>query len=147
MHIREIPDRMSELERYNRDYEAQHFRYAQTNGRIGSLTRDLLLGFYLPRFLIPMGRPVVNAGVANFTKQFAGHAAPHNVTVNCVHPGSTVTERLHQSFVRQARDAGVDLAEIEARNTASIPDRKQPLSVASTARIPAPESMFRKGRG
>ena len=33
---------------------------------------------------------IVNAGVANFTKQFSGHVAPHNITVNCVHPGSTV---------------------------------------------------------
>jgi len=61
MHIREIPDEMPELERYNQDYEERHFRYAESNRRIGSVTRDLLLGFYLPRLLIPIGRPAVHA--------------------------------------------------------------------------------------
>lgn len=61
MHIRDIPDDLSQFERYNRNYEAQHFRYANTNQRIATLTRDLLLSFYLPRLLIPVGRPVVHA--------------------------------------------------------------------------------------
>ena len=61
MNVQNIPNEISEFERYNRDYEAQHFRYADTNQRTGAVTRDLLLGFYLPRFLIPLGRPVVHA--------------------------------------------------------------------------------------
>jgi len=76
MHIREIPDRMSELERYNRDYEAQHFRYAETNRRIGSATRDLLLGFYLPRLLVPLGRPVVHALMDEPLLQAMGFSRP-----------------------------------------------------------------------
>ena len=43
---------------------------------------------------------IVNAGVANFTKQFAGHVAPYNITVNCVHPGTTVTDRMRAGFER-----------------------------------------------
>jgi hypothetical protein len=61
MRIRDVPDDILEFERYNRDYEARHFSYADTNQRIGGATRDLLLGFYLPRLLIPLGRPVVHA--------------------------------------------------------------------------------------
>lgn len=61
MHIRDIPDDITEFERYNRDYEGQHFSYADTNHRIGCITRDLLLGFYLPRRLIPLGQPIVHA--------------------------------------------------------------------------------------
>lgn len=61
MHIRDIPEDIREFERYNRNYEAQHFGYADTNQRIGSITRDLLLGFYLPRRIIPLGRPIVHA--------------------------------------------------------------------------------------
>ena len=64
---------------------------------------------------------VVNAGVANFTKQFAGHAAAHGVTVNCVHPGFTVTERMRSIFERQARDDGVSVDEIAEARTGEIP--------------------------
>ena len=64
---------------------------------------------------------VVNAGVANFTKQFSGHVAPHNITVNCVHPGHTVTERMMNIFNRRANDSGVTLAEIEAETINNIP--------------------------
>ena len=44
------------------------------------------------------------ANAANFTKQFANYAAQYNITVNCVHPGYTATERLHRSLnVKQKR--------------------------------------------
>ncbi|WP_234822798.1 oxygenase MpaB family protein [Palleronia aestuarii] len=61
MGIADIPHDLDEMERYNVAYEAQHFRYADTNRRIGEATRDLLLGFYLPRRLVPIGRPAVHA--------------------------------------------------------------------------------------
>ncbi len=64
---------------------------------------------------------IVNAGVSNFTKQFANHVAADNITVNCVHPGTTATDRMLQGFTRQARDAGVSVAEIEARQISRIP--------------------------
>lgn len=76
MHIGEIPDQMSELECYNRDYEAQHFKYAETNRHIGSVTRDLLLRFYLPRFLMPLGRPVVHALMDEPLLQAMGFSRP-----------------------------------------------------------------------
>jgi len=47
--------------RWNTRYEAANFRFADTNRRIGGATRDLLLGFYLPRRLVRIGRPVVHA--------------------------------------------------------------------------------------
>jgi len=61
MGIREIPLSLDELTRLNVDYEAAHFRYADTNRRIGSITRDMLIGFYLPRPLVRFGRPAVHA--------------------------------------------------------------------------------------
>ncbi len=64
---------------------------------------------------------VVNAGVANFTKQFADFVGPHNITVNCVHPGTTATDRMREGFERYARDAGVAVAEIEKQRLADIP--------------------------
>ncbi|MCP5157176.1 MAG: SDR family oxidoreductase [Ectothiorhodospiraceae bacterium] len=64
---------------------------------------------------------VVNAGVANFTKHFAHHAAKHAVTVNCVHPGYTVTERVQQIFEREAKELGTDVDAVVTRRTAEIP--------------------------
>ncbi|MCB1547214.1 MAG: SDR family oxidoreductase [Hyphomicrobiaceae bacterium] len=64
---------------------------------------------------------VVNAGVSNFTKQLANQVGPFNVTVNCVHPGYTATERMMQNFHRRARDAGVSVEEISKETIAEIP--------------------------
>lgn len=77
---------------------------------------------------------VVNAGVANFTKQFAGYAASSNVTVNCVHPGYTATERVQQIFEREAKESGDDVASVIARRTADIPlgSLVQPEDIAAT---------------
>ncbi|WOI58267.1 oxygenase MpaB family protein [Palleronia sp. LCG004] len=61
MGIDDIPDRLDEMVALNEAHEAERFRFARTNHRIGAATRDLLLGFYLPRGLIPIGRPVVHA--------------------------------------------------------------------------------------
>jgi len=76
---------------------------------------------------------VVNAGVANFTKQFAGYAARHNVTVNCVHPGYTATERVMQVFEREAQESNTDIDTVIAKRTRDIPLGKliRPEDIAS----------------
>ena len=60
MHIQDIPETYQELERYNLDYERQHFRYSDTNRRIGEATRDLFLSWF-PSFLRPLLKPFVYA--------------------------------------------------------------------------------------
>jgi 3-oxoacyl-[acyl-carrier protein] reductase len=82
-----------------------------------------------------MTNGVVNAGVANFTKQFAGYAAAGNVTVNCVHPGYTATERIMQMFESEAKDTATDLNTIIAKRTGDIPLGKlvQPEDIAAAA--------------
>ena len=76
---------------------------------------------------------VVNAGVANFTKQLAGHVAPDNITINCIHPGMTATDRMLGNFERRAKDAGVTVEEISAQTVARIPMGRliQPQDIAS----------------
>lgn len=59
--IEAIPDDFDEFERYNREYEYTHFRYADTNNRIGAATRDLILSFYMPKLLFPIARPFAHA--------------------------------------------------------------------------------------
>ena len=85
--------------------------------------RIVNVGGMTARIVAPfrMTNGVVNAGVANFTKQFSSYAAQHKVTVNCVHPGYTVTERIMQVFEREALEAGTSLDEVIARRTSDIP--------------------------
>lgn len=61
MGIRNIPDTYEKLEQFNIDYEAQHFRYAESNRRIGQATVNLMLGWLLPRWLYWLGEPFVYA--------------------------------------------------------------------------------------
>lgn len=97
--------------------------------------RIVNIGGMTARIVAPfrMTNGVVNAGVSNFTKQFSGYAARHNVTVNCVHPGYTVTERIMQVFEREAKESGADLDAVIAKRTADIPLGKliQPENLAS----------------
>jgi NAD(P)-dependent dehydrogenase (short-subunit alcohol dehydrogenase family) len=76
--------------------------------------RIVNVGGMTARIVAPlrMTNGVVNAGVANFTKQFAGYTGPHGVTVNCVHPGLTATERVMQIFAREAAEAGIGIEDI-----------------------------------
>ncbi len=61
MGIEDLPQSLEDFERFNRAYEAEHFRYSESNARIAKATMDLLLGFYLPRALWPLGRPLLRA--------------------------------------------------------------------------------------
>ena len=89
----------------------------QQSGRIVNI------GGMTARIVAPlrMTNGVTNAGVANFTKQFSSYAAKHNVTVNCIHPGYTATERVMQIFEKEALDAGSDVDSIMAKRTGEIP--------------------------
>jgi 3-oxoacyl-[acyl-carrier protein] reductase len=97
--------------------------------------RIVNIGGMTARIVAPlrMTNGVTNAGVANFTKQFSGFAARHSVTVNCVHPGYTATERVNMIFEREAKESGVDIDSIIAKRTADIPLGKliQPEDIAS----------------
>lgn len=101
----------------------------QNGGRIVNI------GGMTARIVAPlrMTNGVVNAGVANFTKQFAGYAARHNITVNCVHPGFTATERVTQIFEREAKETDTEIDAIIAKRTGDIPLGKliQPEDIAS----------------
>lgn len=97
--------------------------------------RIVNIGGMTARIVAPlrMTNGVVNAGVANFTKQFSSYAAASGITVNCVHPGYTATERIQQIFQQEARDSGESLADIVARRTEDIPLGKliQPADIAA----------------
>ena len=85
--------------------------------------RIVNVGGMTARIVAPlrMTNGVVNAGVANFTKQFANYAAQHNVTVNCVHPGYTATERVTQIFEREAQESNSSVEAVIRRRVSDIP--------------------------
>ena len=61
MNLKDVPQTLEEFERFNLNYEAKHFQYAASNRLIADKTIDLLLGFYLPKWLFGIGRPFVFA--------------------------------------------------------------------------------------
>lgn len=60
MGIKEIPKGFEAFERYNVDYEREHFRVAESNARIGQATLDLFLSWY-PKMIRPFVRPAMYA--------------------------------------------------------------------------------------
>jgi len=65
MNIRDLPEDLNIFEQFNLEYEKQHFRFAESNRIIGEATRDMFLGFYLPKPLRGAGKPVVYALMEN----------------------------------------------------------------------------------
>ncbi|MCB1742002.1 MAG: SDR family oxidoreductase [Gammaproteobacteria bacterium] len=76
---------------------------------------------------------VVNAGISNFTKQLSAQVGVDNITVNCVHPGFTATDRMMAGVRRRATDSGIGEADEIARMVGSIP----------LGRLVAPEDIAR----
>ena len=58
MGIKNLPGNMASFEEFFDNYEKNNFRRAETNEEISGYTLDLLLGFYLPRSLYFLGKPV-----------------------------------------------------------------------------------------
>ncbi|MGH8502162.1 MAG: oxygenase MpaB family protein [Gammaproteobacteria bacterium] len=60
MHIHSIPRDYHEFEQFNSDYERRHFRYTETNRRVGTATREMFAAWFpwLPR---PLVRRVIHA--------------------------------------------------------------------------------------
>ncbi len=76
MGITDLPESYEGFDALNRAYEAEHFRPAPSNAEIGNRTRDLLLSFYLPRWLVPLGRPAVHALCDRPLRRAMGFADP-----------------------------------------------------------------------
>jgi len=61
MNIKDIPTDYAVFERYNREYEARHFVYSDANARVAASTRDMFLGWFLPKPLHGLGAPLLYA--------------------------------------------------------------------------------------
>jgi hypothetical protein len=61
MNIKELPTDFSAFERYNREYEREHFRFSDANRRVGTATRDMFLGWFLPPWVRHWAAPAIHA--------------------------------------------------------------------------------------
>ncbi|WP_169306612.1 SDR family oxidoreductase [Cohnella pontilimi] len=64
---------------------------------------------------------LVNAAIVNAAKAASFELAPYGVTVNGVHPGSILTDRLHNVWTKSAERQGVPISEIRKREETGIP--------------------------
>jgi hypothetical protein len=55
MGIRELPASYAEFESYNVEYEERHYRYTETNRRVGTATLELFASWF-PKMLRPLVR-------------------------------------------------------------------------------------------
>jgi 3-oxoacyl-[acyl-carrier protein] reductase/bacilysin biosynthesis oxidoreductase BacG len=67
---------------------------------------------------------MVNAALVNFTRGISRELARHNVRINSISPGWTLTEQQRRVFEMQAAAKGVSIEEIEQREARGIPARR-----------------------
>ena len=77
MAIRDVPEDYAALERYYEEFAREHYRYAPANRALAVATRDLFLGWYLPKLLWPLGRPFVHAMMDDHLLDAVGLPHPH----------------------------------------------------------------------
>ena len=85
--------------------------------------RIINIGGMAARYSNPLtnSNGVTNASVSNMAKNLADQVATDGILVNCIHPGTTRTPRQDMILERQARDAGITVAEAADRAVAGIP--------------------------
>ena len=64
---------------------------------------------------------VTNSAVSNMAKNLSDAFASDGILVNCVHPGTTRTERQTRSLIARAEHASISVEEAERRAVAGIP--------------------------
>jgi uncharacterized protein (DUF2236 family) len=77
MAIKDLPEDYAAFERYYDDFAREHYRFAPENRALAVATRDLFLGWYLPKPLWPIGRPLVHAMMDDDLLAAVGLSRPH----------------------------------------------------------------------
>jgi ER-bound oxygenase mpaB/B'/Rubber oxygenase, catalytic domain len=84
MAITDLPEDYAAFERYYDDFARQHYRFAPENRALAVATRDLFLGWYLPKALWPIGRPLVHAMMDDDLLAAVGLPRPHPIVRRAV---------------------------------------------------------------
>lgn len=96
MGIKDLPDDYDAFERFNRDFEKEHFRYSPDNEAVAVATRNLMLSWVLPKWFWKMGAPFVHALIDDHLLAAVG-MKPAPVWLQKIVRGSV---RLRGRFVR-----------------------------------------------
>lgn len=83
MKIVDLPEDYETFERFNRDYERQHFRYTEANARVGGATVNLFAG-WAPRPVSPLVRTAIYALLDEPLIEAFGFPRPSPVTARLV---------------------------------------------------------------
>ena len=98
MAIHDVPDDYEGLERYYVEFARRNYRFAPENLALATATRDLFLGWYLPKVLWPLGRPFIHAMMDDQLLLAVGLPRPHPVirrlTEGAVRLRSRIVRRL-----------------------------------------------------
>jgi hypothetical protein len=76
MGIRDIPETEAAYEEFNVAYERQRFRQNPASRRVADSTRDLFVGWLLPRRLWPLGYPALYAVMDDLLLDALGYRRP-----------------------------------------------------------------------
>ncbi|MDO6436694.1 DUF2236 domain-containing protein [Cyclobacterium sp. 1_MG-2023] len=94
MHINDIPQTLAAFEAFNMAYEQEHFMFHKANAMVGNKTLDLLLGFYLPNWLFPLGRPVALCLMDAPLRKAMGYNKPADWLIKMVQQGMLIRGKL-----------------------------------------------------
>jgi hypothetical protein len=86
MGIRDVPEDYDAFERFNRDYEARHFRFTEANARVGKATLEMFAGWF-PRLLRPAVRSAMYALMDDPVIEGFGFPRPSPLTRRLVEAG------------------------------------------------------------
>jgi hypothetical protein len=79
MNIKEIPEDYDSFEKFHHQYELDNFKFSNTSQEIGKYTSDLFLGFYLPKFLFFVGKPIIPCFMDNALITAMGFRPPSKI--------------------------------------------------------------------
>ncbi|MGH2523930.1 MAG: oxygenase MpaB family protein [Anaerolineales bacterium] len=105
MNVKNIPADYAALEQFNVEYERTRFRYTETNRRVAQATRNMFLGWFLPRPLWKLGEPAVYAMMDDRLLEAFGFPKP-----------STAMRRFVEGALR-----------LRGRLVRLLPERRRPL--------------------
>ena len=100
----------------------------------GRIVNILSISVQQPINELPVSN-MIRAGIASWAKTLSNSVARHNITVNNVLPGYTMTSRMEYVFSERAKMGNKSLEEITSRITQGIPAGRfaQPFEIGSVA--------------
>lgn len=79
MHIKHIPPTIQAFKKYHDEYERDHFLFDEKNKKLAIATENLMLSWYLPKYLYDFFRPVLHAVMEPHLLKAFDFKEPHHL--------------------------------------------------------------------